>query len=149
MDSNNTPLDGMQPDHVCIGVQDIEAAIAWYRDILGFEVDHRWSVPELPGFQLAYIQKNGYRIELIDSGEEGSGEPEDLSFDEFLRVRGFSHVCFRVENVDDATVEVEARGVKIDMPPTDFPDNGRRIAFFRDLDGNYIEFAGPMKRNIV
>ncbi len=145
MDPKNHPLDGMQPDHVCIGVQDIEAAIAWYRKILGFEIDHRWSVPELPGFQFAYIQKNGYRIELIDSGGDVSGEPENLAFNEFLRLRGFSHVCFRVESVDAATTEVEDRGIKIDVPPTDFPDNGRRISFFRDLDGNYIEFAGPMK----
>lgn len=138
-------IDDLKPDHVCIGVSDMEAAIEWYRRVLGFEVDHRWTVPELPGFQLAYIKKNGYRIELIDTGEGEGKKPEELTFDEFLRMRGFSHVCFRVESVDAATAEVESRGVKIDVPPTDFPDNGRRISFFRDLDGNYIEFAGPMK----
>ena len=138
-------IDGMKPDHVCIGVSNIEAAINWYRNFLRFEVDHQWTVPELPGFQLAYIIKNGYRIELIDSGNVSNGEAEELAFDEFLRMRGFSHICFWVDNVDAATTEVESRGVKIDVPPTDFHDVSRRISFFRDLHGNYIEFAGPMK----
>lgn len=145
MNSNKTSLDTIQPDHVCIGVPDIDAAIEWYRDTLGFKIDQQWIVPELPGFRLAYIKKNGYRIELIDSGEGISGKAQELAFDEFLRMRGFSHVCFLVENVDMAIAEVESRGVKIDVPPTDFPDVGRRISFFRDLHGNYIEFAGPMK----
>ena len=132
-------------DHVCIGVSDLDRAIEWYRRVLGFEVDIRWTVPELPGFRLAYIEKDDFRIELIDTGEREATEPAPMAFDEFLRLPGFSHLCFRVDDVDAAMDALSAEGVAAQLPPTDFPDVGRRVAFFRDLDGNFLELAGPMK----
>ncbi len=132
-------------DHVCIGVSDLDRAIAWYQRVLGFEVDIRWTVPELPGFRLAYVKKGDFRIELIDTGERELQEPAPMGFDEFLRLPGFSHLCFRVDDVDAAIEAITSEGVPAELPPTDFPDVGRRVAFFRDLDGNYLELAGPMK----
>lgn len=132
-------------DHVCIGVSDLDKAIDWYQRNLGFEVDIRWTVPELPSFRLAYIKKDDFRIELIDTGERAATKPAPMAFDEFLRLPGFSHLCFRVDDVDAATDAIAAKGVAAELPPTDFPDVGRRVAFLRDLDGNFIELAGPMK----
>ena len=134
-------------DHVCIGVSDLDRAIDWYQRVLGFEVDIRWTVPELPGFRLAYIKKADFRIELIDTGERESTKPSPMAFDEFLRLPGFSHLCFRVEDVDAAMAAIAAKSVTAELPPTDFPDVGRRVAFFRDMDGNFLELAGPMKGN--
>ena len=135
----------MIADHVCIGVSNLDSAIEWYGEVLGFEVDIQWTVPELPGFRLAYIKKGDFRIELIDTGEREATEPSPMAFDEFLRLPGFSHLCFRVDDVDRAIEAISAKGVAIELPPTDFPDVGRRVAFFRDLDGNFLELAGPMK----
>lgn len=132
-------------DHVCIGVSDLDKAIAWYQRVLGFDIDVKWTVPELPGFRLAYIRKADFRIEMIDSGERESVEPAPMAFDEFLRVPGLSHICFRVDDVDAAMDAISAEGVSAELPPTDFPDVGRRVAFFRDFDGNFLELAGPMK----
>ena len=142
MDSRDTKLTA---DHVCIGVADLDATVAWYQRVLGFEVDIRWTVPELPGFRLAYIKKGDFRIELIDTGEREPATPAPMAFDQFLRVPGFSHLCFRVDDVDLAMEAIEAKGVSAELPPTDFPDVGRRVAFFRDVEGNFLELAGPMK----
>jgi len=134
------------PDHVCIGVADLDATIAWYQRVLGFEPDIRWTVPELPGFRLAYIKKGDFRIELIDTGDRKPATPTPMAFDEFLRMPGFSHLCFRVDDVDAAMADIEAQGIAPELPPTDFPDVGRRVAFFRDIEGNYLELAGPLKK---
>ena len=142
---NTTDTLKLLPDHVCIGVADIDAAIAWYERVLGFSVDIRWTVPELPGFRLAYIKKDDFRIELIDTGEREAEPVQPMAFDEFLRIPGFSHLCFRVDDVDVAMDAVLAHGVAAELAPTDFPDVGRRVAFFRDNNGNFIELAGPMK----
>ncbi|MEM9190304.1 MAG: VOC family protein [Myxococcota bacterium] len=132
-------------DHVCIGVPDLDQAIAWYDRVLGFEVDLRWTVPELPGFRLAYIRKGNFRIELIDSGDAVHTPVQPMAFEEFLRLPGFSHVCFRVPDVDAASDAIRQEGVAFELEPTDFPDVGRRVAFFRDVFGNFLELAGPMK----
>jgi predicted enzyme related to lactoylglutathione lyase len=49
-----------------------------------------------------------------------------------------------VKDVDAAHAWLVGRGAKVALPPTDF---GRlaRIMFVTDPDGNYIEFAGPIK----
>lgn len=127
---------GLVPDHVCIGVPDLNEAVAWYQRVLGFEVDVQWTVPELPGFRLAYIRNGNWRIELIDTGDAQAEPVKPMAFDQFLRIRGFSHVCFRVEDVDAAAGEIRRRGVDFELEPTDFPNVGRRVAFFRDLFGN-------------
>ena len=134
----------LQPDHVCIGVANLEDAIRWYSETLGFEVELQWEVPELPGFRLAYIKKGDWKIELIDSGERQPQPVEPMDFEEFLRLPGFSHPCFRVPDVDAAVDELRSRGVRFVLEPTDFPAVGRRVAFFRDHEGNHLELAGPM-----
>ncbi|MEM9082099.1 MAG: VOC family protein [Planctomycetota bacterium] len=141
--NTSTPIT-LTPDHICIGVADLDASIAWYERVLGFAVSIKWTVPELPGFRLAYLEKDGFRIELIDAGDHADHAVETMAFDQFLRTRGYSHVCFRVDDVDASMALIEAQGVVPELPPTDFPDVGRRVTFFRDIDGNYIELAGPM-----
>ncbi|MEL6429219.1 MAG: VOC family protein [Planctomycetota bacterium] len=142
--NNDTQPFQMTADHVCIGVSSLDAAIRWYTDVLDFELDVQWTVPELPGFRLAYIRRGDWRIELIDSGARTPGPVEPMAFDAFLRTPGFSHLCFRVEDVDAVAGVLSDRGVTFEVPPTDFPDVQRRVAFFRDFDGNYLELAGPM-----
>lgn len=142
----NSPADlTLHADHVCIGVPDLDAAIAWYERVLGFDVDMTWTVPELPGFRLAYIRKGDFRIELIEGDDKSPEQVRAMEFADFLRLRGYSHLCFRVDDVDAAMDVVTQQGVAPELPPTDFPAVGRRVAFFRDLNGHFVELAGPMK----
>lgn len=144
----NYPIPSLHADHVCFGVDDMQNVIDWYDRVLGFRVEKRWTVAELPGRELAYlIGPDGFRIELI-SGGQGPRTPSGDTFADHLGVRGANHLCFRVTDVDAAVEAIEAAGVAPFFPPTDYPVGAeRRIAFFKDIEGNVIEFAGPLKSN--
>lgn len=134
-----------RPDHLMLGVDDMEAVIAWYRDKLGYEVEKAWTVDGLPGIRLAYlIGHGGYRMELI-AGGHGPKTPDPASFDEHFRMRGYQHACYWVDDVDAVMAELKSRGVEAFFPATDFPVGAeRRVAFVKDPEGNIIEFAGPL-----
>jgi catechol 2,3-dioxygenase-like lactoylglutathione lyase family enzyme len=50
---------------------------------------------------------------------------------------GYNRLVLRVSDVDAATREVRARGVRIEKEPTDAP--GLRYSLLRDPDGYVIE----------
>jgi methylmalonyl-CoA/ethylmalonyl-CoA epimerase len=146
MTTKHSVLSTLRADHVCFGVDDMEGAIAWYGRVLGFQVEKRWTVTELPGRDLAYlIGPDGFRLELV-SGGNGPRSPSGESFADHLGVRGANHLCFSVADVDAAVAAIEAEGVSPFFPATDYPVGAeRRIAFFKDMEGNVIEFAGPLR----
>ncbi|MBX9649907.1 MAG: VOC family protein [Xanthobacteraceae bacterium] len=139
------PIPSLRADHVCLGVDDMQSIIDWYGRVLGFRLEKRWTVTELPGRELAYIiGPDGFRIELI-SGGKGPRSPSGADFGEHLSVRGANHLCFHVDDVDEAVAAIETAGAEPFFPPTDYPVGAeRRIAFFKDIEGNVIEFAGPL-----
>lgn len=130
---------------VKLGVDDMEAMMAWYRDKLGYEVEKAWTVDGLPGIRLAYlIGHGGYRMELI-AGGRGLRTPNPASFDEHFRMRGYQHACYWVDDVDAVMAELKGRGVEVFFPSTDFPAGAeRRVALVKDPEGNVVEFAGPL-----
>jgi catechol 2,3-dioxygenase-like lactoylglutathione lyase family enzyme len=138
-------LGNATADHISVGVDDYEASIAWYRDKLGFEVEKEWTVDGLLGVKLAYLIKNGFRIEILYGGKgEPVTAPED--FQQHFNRKGFGHLCFYVEDVDLAMSQLNRRGVPTFVPAKDYPVGAeRRVAFVLDNSGNVIEFAGPLK----
>ena len=53
-------------------------------------------------------------------------------------------IGFEVENVDEEFVRLQAFGVNMIMPPTTHPW-GCRSFWFKDLDGNIIDFYASLK----
>lgn len=140
------PIPSLTADHVCLGVDNMDAMIEWYRRVLGFALEIRWTVTELPGYELAYLTgPGGFRIELI-AGGAGPRNASCTNVAELLSIRGANHFSFRVADVDAAIATVQAAGAGLLFPPTDFPGGpARRIAFLKDLEENVIEFVGPLK----
>ncbi len=138
------PLAQIRAEHVMISTDSYSATIDWYRDKLGFRVQHEWTVPEFPGVKLAYIELNGFIIEVVETPEafQNTRTPPDLGA--ALGNRGFGHLAFLSADVDAVAAELEARGVELVVPPTSFPDSGRRLIFVQDNNGNYIEFLTPL-----
>jgi catechol 2,3-dioxygenase-like lactoylglutathione lyase family enzyme len=138
-------LGSLRADHVFIGVFDFEGTIQWYKEKLGFREERRWTVDALPGMQLAYIELNGFRIEIIGSGG-GQRAPVPSSFEQHLRMQGYQHLCFSTNDVDAVIAELNRRGVTTFVAAEDYPSGAeRRVAFIQDNEGNVIEFAGPLK----
>lgn len=136
----------LRADHVCFGVDDMSKMIDWYASVLDFRVEKRWTVAELPGRELAYlIDENGFRLEFI-SGGTGPRAATGSTFEQHLGVRGANHLAFWTEDVDRSIESVEEKGVAPFFPATDFEVGAeRRVAFFKDPEGNVLEFAGPLK----
>ena len=137
--STPNPLATMQAEHVMLTTADYDETLAWYQDKLGFRIKHEWTVPEFPGLQLAYLEKNGFIVEVVASPDTPTIPAVD-NFAERLVQPGIGHFAFVVADVDAAIADLAAKGVQIILPPTNFPDSGRRVAFFADNNGNLIEF---------
>lgn len=140
-----TALSSLQADHVMIGVSNFEETMQWYKEKLGFREERKWTVKELPGVQLAYLELNGFRIEIIGSSR-GHAPFLPSNFTEHIaETKGYAHLCFRVDDVDAVMAELNERGVPTFVPATDYPEGAEcRVGFIKDNNGNVIEFAGSL-----
>lgn len=134
----------MRPDHISIGVRDLDTMVVWYRDKLGFVVEKAWTVEELDGVRLAYLVGPGWRLELIEGGT-GPFAPPPADFNAHFQRGGYGHIGFAVEDVDETVAALATRGVEPFVPPESYPEGAeRRVAFFMDPEGNVIEIGHPL-----
>ncbi|WP_316291904.1 VOC family protein [Clavibacter michiganensis] len=108
-------------------VDDVPAALAFYRDTLGLEVEE---VPEMGMLRLV-LPGSGARVLVYP---KPGHEPAT-----------FTVLNLQVDDVDEAVVELNARGVETAIfagMPTDprgiMRGNGPDIAWFRDPAGNVL-----------
>jgi methylmalonyl-CoA/ethylmalonyl-CoA epimerase len=111
-------------DHVGVAVEDIEATLAVYRDVLGMPLVHRETVTE-QGVDAALLDVGDGHIELLQPlGPE-------TAVGKFLARRGpgLHHVAYRVASVEEALVALAAAGVRLidERPRTGI--RGSRVAF--------------------
>ena len=148
-EEQNSHIAAATYDHMSISVADFDGALAWYRDKLGFEIEVAWRVAALDGKRLAYLVKNGTRIELVAADAGSAGLPPAATFAEHFGRTGFGHLCFVVDDVDAALAELEENGVPTFVRAETYALDGtpfeRRVGFVQDPEGNVIEFAEPLR----
>jgi len=109
--------------HVSINVSDVDAALAFYTDVLG--LSERTDRPDF-GFGGAWLDAGDQQIHLL-----GAGAPPNLG----------QHLALRVPDLDVAVAEVRSRGVDVTDPS---PVGAGRQAFLVDPSGNAVElYEGP------
>ncbi len=111
-------------DHVAIAVHDLEAAIAYYRDAFGAEVEHRETV-ESDGVEEALIKVADSYVQLITPTRDDSPIAKALE----KRGEGLHHIGYRVDDVAAALKSMIAAGAR---PLDEVPRPGSRgttIAF--------------------
>ena len=95
-------------DHVGVAVEDIDAALAIYRGVLGMPLVHRETVSD-QGVDAALLDVGDAHIELL--------QPlgPDTAVGRFLARRGpgLHHVAYRVESVQDTLDTLRAAGVRL------------------------------------
>jgi methylmalonyl-CoA/ethylmalonyl-CoA epimerase len=105
-------------DHVGIAVEDIEAALHFYREALGLEVSHREEVFSQK-VKVAFLQAGQTALELLEpTNEEGA-------VGKFLKKRGpgLHHVAFSMEGIGGKMEHLRRMG----LPPLeDRPRAGAR-----------------------
>jgi catechol 2,3-dioxygenase len=114
--------------HVHLKVSDIDRALAFYRDVLGFEVMQRL------GDSAAFISAGGYHHHLgLNTWESKGGSPPPPG------ATGLYHVAIRYpdrKTLGDAVRRVVAAGI----PLSGASDHGVSEAIYlHDPDGNGIE----------
>lgn len=111
-------------DHVAIAVEDLDRAVAHYRDVLGLGEPVFEDVPEQK-VRTAIFGNGLGRIELICPTEPGTGVGRFLE----KRGEGLHHVCVEVEDIDVAMAALRASGSRlIDEEPKPGA-GGARVAF--------------------
>ena len=123
--------------HGGVSVPDLEASIAWYRDVLGFELEKRFSIAAIPA-EVAVLRNGSLRMELfqVDRAKPLPAERREPNAD--LLTHGNKHLSFAVENVREFAQTLRARGADI-VWVKEF-EFGANI-FIRDNSGNLIEFV--------
>ncbi len=124
--------------HVALAVPDLEAARAFYRDVLGAEVSEIEDQPE-HGVRTVFVTLPNTRIELL--GVLGERSPIK-GFLERHPAGGIHHLCFEVEDILAARDHLRALGMRVlgDGEPK-IGAHGRPVLFLHPKDsfGTLIE----------
>ena len=104
------------------GVTDMDRAIAWYRDVLGFELLYR-----LEDIAWCELRTGVERVNI------GLGQREQAGG------AGGATLTFGVTDIEAAKAELDRHGVRQDGPIRDIPDMVRLLTFF-DPDDNALMF---------
>jgi len=123
--------------HAGVSVPDLDASIAWYRDVLGFQLARRFKIDAIPA-EVAVVKNGPLHIELFEVPGAQPASPERRIPDQDLHTHGTKHVAFAVADVRSLARELERRGADIVwVKDFEFGSN----AFIRDNSGNLIEFV--------
>jgi len=133
-------------DHIGIAVSDLEAALRFYRDALGLEVE---GAEEVGSQQVRahFLPAGAPKLELLEATGPGSTIARYVE----KRGPGLHHLTFRVEDLAGALRELEARGVRlIDRVPRPGAE-GALVAFIHPsaAHGVLVELKqeGPGERH--
>jgi methylmalonyl-CoA epimerase len=111
-------------DHVGVAVEDIDAALPFYENVLKMPLVHRETVAE-QGVHAALLDVGDGHIELIAPIGPETGVGKFLS----RRGPGLHHVAYRVDDVAAVLAALAADGVRLidEQPRTGI--RGSRVAF--------------------
>ena len=132
--------------HTGLSTPDLDRSIRFYRDLFGFEVLSRFTMPPgspgmdemlaLPGvgFSAALLRLGPTMIEVFQFSD-----PEPVRAPERRRVcdHGLTHLCFQVDDVKAEYERLSAAGMVFHCAPQS--GEGAAYVYGRDPDGNAIE----------
>ena len=105
-------LAHLTPHHFSVSVPDLEAAIAWYADILGFEVEVQFEIPAIPA-KGAFLRSPALRLELWQAQGSAPVPEARKSPNTDLKTCGTKHMAFAVPDLQERLAELVRRGVDI------------------------------------
>ena len=146
----NKPFRIISADHTGITVENLERSLAFWRDMLGFELSHTAhqtgelarKITGVTGseIKLAVLKTpSGHKIELLEylappDRKHAELRPCDV---------GHVHVALLVDDLDAVLDKIAASGWKASGKPQILktgPNAGKRVVYVRDSDGTTIEF---------
>ena len=127
-------------DHVGIAVRDLAAALAFYRDALGLEVDLAEDV-ESQRVRAHFIRAGDSSLELLEASDPESKIAKFLD----RRGPGLHHITLRVDDIGAALAQLTARGVKLVDEHARPGAEGAMVAFIHpsSAHGVLVELKQP------
>jgi methylmalonyl-CoA epimerase len=125
-------------DHVAIAVEDLDAAIDWYREVFGATVAHRETV-EAEGVEEALIKVADSYIQLT------RGTRPDSAVSKYLEKRGqgVHHIGYRVDDIHAALKALTDAGAQVVGEAPKPGSRGTTVAFIhpKSAFGTLIELV--------
>jgi methylmalonyl-CoA/ethylmalonyl-CoA epimerase len=108
--------------HVGIAVSTLDAAVSFYRDILGM---NEVPMQDSDGARIAAFDAGGPLVELLQA------ESPDSPIGKFVAKRGpgIHHVCFAVDDLDGTLARCRQHGLRLIDESPRLGAEGKRIAF--------------------
>ena len=127
-----------KPLHVGISVSNIEEAVKWFEDVLGFVLRDKSDFTPM-GFRVAFLDNGGgFEIELFEN-KETKPTPEDRRHpDPDSKTQGTKHIAFEVDDLDKELAWFESKGIKPILGPVE--SFGLYVAYIHGPDKIPIEF---------
>ena len=130
----------IRPDHAGISVGDLEGSIAWYRDMLGFDLVRIVDIPDAEDAgRVALVRHGDFILELFCLPAAAPLPEERRHPATDILTHGIKHVAYAVSDIAAFMDELKAKGVDVvwDVVVHD----GSPCAFVRDNTGNLVEFV--------
>ncbi len=134
--------------HTGIVVQDMEAMLYFYHDLLGFEVwadfvdssEYVQAVTAVPGAELHMIKMSapeGGSLELLQYRSHlQSSTDAKRSCD-----TGINHIALQVGDLEDLYQRLKSEGIVFNCPPLVSSDGGAKVTYCRDPEGGIVELV--------
>jgi glyoxylase I family protein len=147
---SDKPFRIISADHTGITVSNLERSLAFWRDVLGFELSHSAHqtgelAEEITGvagaeLKLAVVKTpGGHKIELLEYLAPADHKRVNLRPCDV----GSVHVALVVNDLDTVLDRIAACGWKAAGKPQTLkagPNAGKRVVYVRDPDGTTVEF---------
>jgi catechol 2,3-dioxygenase-like lactoylglutathione lyase family enzyme len=125
MSKNVVPVAGL--NHISLMTKRLEAAIAFYTDVLGFKPQQR---PDFD-FRGAWLYRDGLMIHLIENAQ--AHDPQE-------KIDGrYTHFALHSDDIEAVAALLSEHGVRYRRSA--LPGWGSPQIFFHDPDGNVIEIG--------
>ena len=110
--------------HIAIAVNDLDAALALYRDALGLQMTERREVPD-EAVEIAFLPTGEGEIELIRPLTGDSGVARFLE----KRGEGLHHICLAVDDIEASMDRLRSAGAQLLSEEPRVNVNGARYVF--------------------
>ena len=113
-----------QINHVAVVVEDMEKALAFWRDALGMDLHELRDVP-VEKSQVAFLPLPGSEVELVMPTTDDSGIAKYLA----KRGAGMHHICLEVDDIAGMLAQLKSKDIRLINEEPRTAADGKKYAF--------------------
>ena len=113
-----------QINHVAVVVDNMDKALAFWRDALGISLHELRDVP-VEKSQVAFLPLPGSEVELVMPTTDDSGIAKYLA----KRGPGMHHLCLEVDDIDAMLAQLRSQGIRLINEEPRLAADGKKYAF--------------------